>query len=99
MEKWFAEAGVLFLQGLGIDKGHYVLDFGCGEGYYTIPAAMIVGAQGQVYAIDKDEAVLAALAERAKKWALNNIVLMPTKTDLEIGLYLPGDLKHASGLN
>ncbi len=36
----------------GIEKGFYVLDFGCGLGFNTIPAAKAVGTEGQVFALD-----------------------------------------------
>ena len=30
------------------------MDFGCGSGNYTIPAALIVGREGKVYALNKE---------------------------------------------
>ena len=36
----------------GIKKGSHVLDYGCGPGFCTIPAAKIVGPQGVIYALD-----------------------------------------------
>jgi ubiquinone/menaquinone biosynthesis C-methylase UbiE len=36
----------------GLEAGKVVLDFGCGVGSYTIPAAQIVGDEGLVYALD-----------------------------------------------
>lgn len=36
------------LRNVGINRGQLVLDFGCGSGTYTIPAAKIVGEQGRV---------------------------------------------------
>jgi ubiquinone/menaquinone biosynthesis C-methylase UbiE len=86
MEKWFSEGGSVFLQGIGIQKGQYVLDFGCGEGYYAIPAAIVVNNQGKVYAVDKDKEVLNKLSKRAKSIGLDNIVLMSCKRDFKVGL-------------
>ena len=37
------------LKAVGIKKGQTVLDFGCGEGNYTIPAAKLVKNEGKVY--------------------------------------------------
>ena len=35
-----------------IREGQYFLDFGCGTGDFTIPAAKIVGKKGRVFALD-----------------------------------------------
>ena len=86
MEKWFTKDGSLFLQSIGLQRGQYVLDFGCGEGYYTIPAATVVGDQGKVYAVDKDEEALGKLSKRARSTGLDNIVLMKCKRDLKVDL-------------
>jgi len=40
------------LQKAGIKTGKTVLDFGCGSGTYTIPAAKIAGEEEKVYALD-----------------------------------------------
>ena len=86
MEKWFTEDGSLFMRSIGLQKGQYVLDFGCGDGYYTIPAGAVVGNQGKVYAVDKDEGALRKLSKRAKTTGLDNIVLMKCKRDLKVDL-------------
>jgi len=36
----------------GIKKDQQVLEVGCGPGFFTIPAAEMVGEKGMVYAID-----------------------------------------------
>ena len=51
---------------IGVQQGQKVLDFGCGSGNYTVPAAKIVGKEGIVYALDKDKNVLDGLMEKAK---------------------------------
>ncbi|MBE9483077.1 MAG: hypothetical protein IMY88_05280, partial [Chloroflexi bacterium] len=53
IENWIEEAGEKFLKDIGIKRGQKVLDFGCGSGNYTIPAARIVGEQALVYALDE----------------------------------------------
>lgn len=41
------------LERVGIRKGWYVADMGCGStGHFVIPAAQLVGADGVVYAVD-----------------------------------------------
>jgi len=74
------------LQQIGIRRGHTVLDFGCGSGTYTIPAAKIVGEKGRVYAVDKDNEVLDGLTKKVELASLGNIVKMETSGKLEIEL-------------
>ena len=74
------------LERIGIRRGQAVLDFGCGYGAYTIPAAKIVGAQGRVYALDKDKEALDGLMQRAGSAGLKNIERMETSGELEIEL-------------
>jgi len=62
------------------------LDFGCGSGTYTIPAAKIVGEQGKVYALDKDKEALDELMQKAESTGLRNIERMETSGKLEIEL-------------
>lgn len=59
---------------VGIRTGHVVLDFGCGSGTYTIPAAKLVGDRGRVYALDVNSSFLDKMEERAKQEGLKNIV-------------------------
>lgn len=74
------------LQKLGIKTGHTVLDFGCGPGTYTIPAARIVGQGGRVYAWDKDKQVLDQLVQNARKAGLQNIRRINSSGILKIDL-------------
>ena len=61
------------LKAIGINKGHIVLDFGCGCGTYTIPAARLVGEEDKVYALDKNKIDLDKLMQKAKSKGLRNI--------------------------
>jgi ubiquinone/menaquinone biosynthesis C-methylase UbiE len=74
------------LRDVGVKAGQVVLDFGCGSGAYTVPAAMIVGDKGKVYALDKDSEVLNKLVNSAQSAGLNNIERMDAYGELEIGL-------------
>jgi SAM-dependent methyltransferase len=40
------------LKAAGLKPGQKVLEVGCGPGFFTIPAAKIVGEEGFVYAVD-----------------------------------------------
>ena len=51
------------LRGAGIEPGHTVLEVGCGTGFFTIPAAQMIGDQGCLVAID----VLSDYIERVQK--------------------------------
>ena len=68
IKSWMGKDGVLFLYNIGLKKGQSVLDYGCGEGHYTIPAAEVVEKDGMVYAFDKDKEALNSLSEAAKKY-------------------------------
>jgi ubiquinone/menaquinone biosynthesis C-methylase UbiE len=57
----------------GLEAGKVVLDFGCGVGSYTIPAAKIVGNSGLVYALDMHPLAIRAVERRAKEAGLSNI--------------------------
>jgi len=74
------------LQKAGIKRGRIVLDFGCGSGTYTIPAAKIVGEKGKVYALDKDKKVLSELMQKAESAGLRNLRRIDTSGELKIPL-------------
>jgi precorrin-6B methylase 2 len=74
------------LRQLGIRPKQTVLDFGCGSGTYTITAARIVGAQGMVYALDKDGEALDELMQKATSVGLKNIERMETLGEVDIEL-------------
>jgi SAM-dependent methyltransferase len=40
------------LQGAGIEPGQTVLEVGCGTGFFTIPAAKLIGDEGSLVAMD-----------------------------------------------
>jgi ubiquinone/menaquinone biosynthesis C-methylase UbiE len=63
-----------------------VLDFGCGSGNYTIPAAKIAGKEGLVYALDKDKRSLDQLMHKAESMGLKNIIRLDTSNESGTGL-------------
>lgn len=85
LEGWL-ERGVSLLKSIGLEEGHIILDFGCGRGNYSIPASIIVGENGTVYALDKNSWALDVLMRRAKSHELSNIVRMDTSGEVEINL-------------
>jgi ubiquinone/menaquinone biosynthesis C-methylase UbiE len=92
VQRWVEEDGVAFLKNIGITRGQTVLDFGCGAGNYTIPAAALVGKEGKVYALDKKRRGfwpgegLDKLTERAGLYRLENIAVMKTSGGPDINL-------------
>lgn len=53
-----------FLARLGLVPGQTVLDLGSGPGFWTLPLAQIVGADGKVIALDDSRELLDDLAAR-----------------------------------
>ena len=62
------------LSEIGVGEGQSVLDFGCGSGTYSIPAAKLVGKNGKVYSLDVSQSALKKLSGRAEREGLDNIV-------------------------
>jgi ubiquinone/menaquinone biosynthesis C-methylase UbiE len=72
LRDWFKDPSKV-LERLGIREEQTVLDFGCGAGSYTIPAAVMVGEKGRVYALDTHPLAIESVTKRAKKEGLSNI--------------------------
>ena len=56
-----------------LKKGMVVVDYGCGPGRHTIPAAKIVGAQGKVFAVDIHPLAINVVKKKAGRESLTNI--------------------------
>jgi ubiquinone/menaquinone biosynthesis C-methylase UbiE len=71
-----------FLRSLGIRGGQTLVQLGCGAGFYLIPAAKIIGRQGQVIGVDVRQDILREAENRA---AQNNVidVVRTVHADLE----------------
>ena len=72
------------LKGAGLEKGQIVLEYGCGIGSYTIPAAQIVEDEGIVYALDIHPLAITTVKKRSSKENLTNIKTI--LSDRETGL-------------
>jgi ubiquinone/menaquinone biosynthesis C-methylase UbiE len=55
----------------GLAPGMTFVDIGCGQGYFSIPAAHKAGPNGRVYGIDIDEEALDILTRKADDGGLN----------------------------
>ncbi len=84
IQRWFKREGAVFLKDIGVRPGYLVLDFGCGSGHYTIPAAKVVGESGRVYALDKSSSVFDKLMEKAATMGFNNIVAVQSLKELKL---------------
>ena len=85
VEKWIEKDGVGFLRAVGVKRAHTVLDFGCGEGHYSIPAAKLVGEKGKVYAVDKDEQALHRLISQLEEYKIKNIEVINKESKTSLG--------------
>ena len=56
-----------------VREGQTFLDYGCGTGSFTIPAARIVGTKGKVYALDYFPRQLEIVEEQSIKEGLTNV--------------------------
>ena len=61
------------LEAAGLKPGQKVLEVGCGPGFFTIPAAKMVGEKGLVYAIDVNHRATKRVEEKMQKYGIVNI--------------------------
>jgi ubiquinone/menaquinone biosynthesis C-methylase UbiE len=63
------------LADLGLKAGATFIDLGCGEGFFALPAARLVGTGGRVYGLDIRPEAIGRLRERASAEGLTNLEL------------------------
>ncbi|NLF51674.1 MAG: methyltransferase domain-containing protein [Leptolinea sp.] len=66
----------ILIQRAGLKPGMRVLDAGCGAGRITIPAALVVGDEGEVIALDLQPGMLDIVMARAKAAGISNVRFM-----------------------
>ena len=66
------------LRELGLREGMTIADIGCGPGFFTIPAAQIVGPTGVTLAADIQGEMLSAVRSRALEHGLSNVRIVKT---------------------
>jgi ubiquinone/menaquinone biosynthesis C-methylase UbiE len=54
-------------------KGMSVVDYGCGPGSFTIPAAELVGQEGKVFAVDIYPLAISTVKQKASRKGLQNV--------------------------
>jgi ubiquinone/menaquinone biosynthesis C-methylase UbiE len=63
----------------GLHDGDIVADIGCGIGYFTIPAANIVGSSGKIYALDILDKMINEIKIKLKKLDISNVETVLTE--------------------
>lgn len=61
------------LEVAGLKSGQKVLEVGCGPGFFTIPAARIVGSEGFVYAVDVHPLAIKKVQKKIGREGLKNV--------------------------
>jgi len=54
-------------------EGMSMVDYGCGPGSFTIPAAELVGGKGKVFAVDIHPLAIRAVKQKASRKGLENV--------------------------
>ncbi len=69
------------LEEAGVRPGLVVLDYGCGPGGYTLPAAEMVGPDGHVHAADIHPMAIERVEGGARRRGLSNVTAIMTDRD------------------
>lgn len=90
----------LMLKKLGVREGMTVCDMGCGNGFYTLQLARMVGPKGRILAVDIQPEMLRLMEARAAEQELGNIESIlgdvddPKLPEASIDLILCVDVYH-----
>ena len=85
LRKWLMNP-VKTLEFADVQPGQTILEVGCGTGFFTIPAAQIVGNRGRIIAMDASSGYLKEVAKKVRKTELTNVDIIQRdalKTGLE----------------
>jgi ubiquinone/menaquinone biosynthesis C-methylase UbiE len=61
------------LKEAGIEPGFCVLDYGCGPGSYVVSLAQLVGASGEIFALDIHPLAIKEVQKKATQKAIKNL--------------------------
>ena len=77
LRRWLDDP-IKTLRTVGIKAGFKVVEVGCGPGFFTIPAAEIVGSNGLVYAVDVHPRAIERVQQKSESKGIKNVCPMPT---------------------
>jgi len=63
------------LEDIGLKPCSTVVDVGCGDGFFAIPAARLVGPKGRIYCVDTNGEAIDILRKKAATAGLENLTL------------------------
>jgi FkbM family methyltransferase len=69
-----------------VRPGMTVLDVGCAMGFFTLPAARLVGPEGRVIAVDLQEKMIRSLKRRVKRAGLADQIETRTCSEHTLGV-------------
>ncbi len=61
------------LRDAGLRPGQHVLEVGCGPGFFTVPAARLVGNEGAVCALDVNTFALERVRQKVEQEGVTNV--------------------------
>jgi len=73
------------LRGADIQSGQILLEVGCGTGFFTLPAAQLIGDQGCVVAMDVSSGFIEQVSRKVQNADLKNVRIVKRDT-LDTGL-------------
>jgi ubiquinone/menaquinone biosynthesis C-methylase UbiE len=77
--EWQNPEAVLHI--LGLNPGFIFVDLGCGDGFFALPAARLVGSAGKVYGIDISSQAIDRIRRKAENEGLSNLELITGKAE------------------
>lgn len=72
------------LQRAGVQAGDRILDWGCGAGFFALPAARLAGEAGRVVAVDIQPEMVAATQAAAIDAGLSNIEVLRAANEYDL---------------
>ena len=84
LRKWLMDP-VKTLQMADVQPAQKILEVGCGTGFFTIPAAKMIGEKGSLIAMDASSGYLKVVAKKIRKANLNNVSIVQ-RDALDTGL-------------